>query len=175
MRMNKDSEDKNTEYREGKYEVMDTSKTITNENRATNDELKDSEEKNAEYSEGKYEAMDTSETITNENGATNDELKDSEEKNAEYSEGKYEVMDTSETITNENGATNDEPNVAVGNFSLSDELHGPESLPNYGDSSHSTPTKCESKRKGKYIENASLKTINSGSKRRNTVKIKQDS
>ncbi|GBL76612.1 hypothetical protein AVEN_53331-1 [Araneus ventricosus] len=66
-------------------------------------------------------------------------------------ERKYEAMDTSETIANENGATNDEPKVAVDNFNLSDELNGPESLPNYGKSSHSTPTKCESKKKAKYI------------------------
>ncbi|GBN23076.1 hypothetical protein AVEN_43469-1, partial [Araneus ventricosus] len=49
-------------------------------------------------------------------------------------------MDTSETISNEKGATKYEPNVAVDNFNLSDELHGPESLPNYGESSHSTLT-----------------------------------
>ncbi|GBO03930.1 hypothetical protein AVEN_241651-1 [Araneus ventricosus] len=49
---------------------------------------------------------------------------------------KYEAMDTSEIISNENGETKDEPNVAVDNFSLSHELHGPESLPNYGESSH---------------------------------------
>ncbi|GBL87326.1 hypothetical protein AVEN_270574-1 [Araneus ventricosus] len=48
-------------------------------------------------------------------------------------------MDTSETGTNVNGANNDETNVAVDNFSLSDELHWPASLPNYGESSHSTP------------------------------------
>ncbi|GBN12483.1 hypothetical protein AVEN_135989-1 [Araneus ventricosus] len=48
-------------------------------------------------------------------------------------ERKYEaMMDTSETISNENGAIKDEPNVDVDNFSLSDELHGPASLPNYG-------------------------------------------
>ncbi|GBO04110.1 hypothetical protein AVEN_203799-1 [Araneus ventricosus] len=52
-------------------------------------------------------------------------------------------MDTSETISNEKGATKYEPNVAVDNFNLSDELHGPESLPNYGESSHSTLTRRE--------------------------------
>ncbi|GBN45086.1 hypothetical protein AVEN_89502-1 [Araneus ventricosus] len=66
-------------------------------------------------------------------------------------ERKYEAVDTSETITNENGATKDEPNVAVDNSRLSDELLGSESLPKYGESSHSTPTKCKSKEKAKYI------------------------
>ncbi|GBM21278.1 hypothetical protein AVEN_149865-1 [Araneus ventricosus] len=60
---------------------------------------------------------------------------DTFDKNAESN------VDTSEILINENGATNDEPNIAVDNFSLSDELHGPESLPNYGESTHSTPTK----------------------------------
>ncbi|GBO04159.1 hypothetical protein AVEN_184329-1 [Araneus ventricosus] len=64
---------------------------------------------------------------------------------------KYEAMDTSETISNENGATRDEPNVEIENFNLSHELHGPASLPNYGESSHSTPTKCKSMKKAKYI------------------------
>ncbi|GBN72344.1 hypothetical protein AVEN_270941-1 [Araneus ventricosus] len=62
--------------------------------------------------------------------------KDSEVKNAENSENKCEAMDTSETLINKNGATNGEPNVAVDKFSLSDELHGTESLPNYGVSLH---------------------------------------
>ncbi|GBM09985.1 hypothetical protein AVEN_210907-1 [Araneus ventricosus] len=66
-------------------------------------------------------------------------------------ERKYEAVDTSETITNENGATKDVPNVAVDNSRLSDKLHEPESLPNYGESSHSTPTNCKSKEKAKYI------------------------
>ncbi|GBN10292.1 hypothetical protein AVEN_54460-1 [Araneus ventricosus] len=48
-------------------------------------------------------------------------------------ERKYEAMDTSEMISNESGATKDEPDVAVDNFSLSHKLHGPESLPNYGE------------------------------------------
>ncbi|GBM00607.1 hypothetical protein AVEN_77403-1 [Araneus ventricosus] len=73
--------------------------------------------------------------------------KDSEDKNAESNENKCEAMDTSETLINENGVTNDKPNVAVDNFRLSDELHWPESLPNYGESSQSTPSKCESKKK----------------------------
>ncbi|GBM38619.1 hypothetical protein AVEN_71508-1 [Araneus ventricosus] len=74
--------------------------------------------------------------------------KDSEDKKGENSEGKCEAMDASETLIN--GATIDEPNVTVENFSLSNELHGPESLPKYGESSHSTPTKCESNKKAKY-------------------------
>ncbi|GBN85098.1 hypothetical protein AVEN_258296-1 [Araneus ventricosus] len=76
--------------------------------------------------------------------------KDPEDKNIENSDSKYEAMDTSKTLINENGTTNDEQNVADENFSLPNELHGPESLPNYGESSHSTPTKCESKKKAKY-------------------------
>ncbi|GBM16790.1 hypothetical protein AVEN_9379-1 [Araneus ventricosus] len=58
--------------------------------------------------------------------------KDSEDKNAESNESKCVAMDTSETLIIENGVTNDKPDVAVDNFSLSDELHGPQSLLNYG-------------------------------------------
>ncbi|GBM80496.1 hypothetical protein AVEN_91782-1 [Araneus ventricosus] len=76
--------------------------------------------------------------------------RDSEDKNVENCENKCEAMDTSKNIINENGKNNDEANVAVEHFSLSDELHGPESLPIYGESSYSFPAKCESKKKAKY-------------------------
>ncbi|GBO13430.1 hypothetical protein AVEN_9898-1 [Araneus ventricosus] len=83
--------------------------------------------------------------------------KNSEDKNAENSENKCEAIDTSNILINENGATNDEPNVAVEIFSLSDKLHGLQSLPNYGESSHSTLKECESKKTAKYKEKRQLK------------------
>ncbi|GBL84496.1 hypothetical protein AVEN_117240-1 [Araneus ventricosus] len=98
-----------------------------------------------------YKSCDSS---TLENHLFNAKLrikKDSEDKNAGSNESKCEAMDTSETFINENGATNDEPNVAVDNLSLSEESHGPESHPNSGESSHSSPKKYESKKKAKYI------------------------
>ncbi|GBM13647.1 hypothetical protein AVEN_229609-1 [Araneus ventricosus] len=73
--------------------------------------------------------------------------KEPDDKNAESNESKCEAMDTLETLTNENVGTSDGSNVAADNFSLPNELHGPESLPNYCESSHSTTTKCESKEK----------------------------
>ncbi|GBM14582.1 hypothetical protein AVEN_34990-1 [Araneus ventricosus] len=62
------------------------------------------------------------------------------DKNTESNEIICEAMYTSESGTNENVGSSDRSSVAAENFNLSNEIHGPESLPNYGESSHSTIT-----------------------------------